>query len=418
MKNITYYINDFGDIECEIKENGKKRVTTDFETVESGLIYTSGLKYCTVTELKDKVFFTNKSFTLRIHDYDRIMNEVDIQIYENFQKKIEQTRNKVNLQKMAKLVVAGGMILTSLAGIAEIASESIHNASTTASAATMTSGFEPIEIVDIAEPKTYEVSYNNRDEEDYVEDEIIEEEPAVEQTAEQAYPDPVITSDNRIYIPDGVRQTGICRDYTCYTTFFNRWNNGTNQRLVADIWDAQGRPSDRGIATINGRYLVAMTVSFGTVGDYVDVVLEDGTVIPCILADAKSPNDSNCTPYGHIKGNGGVSSLEFESIERGQDTIDTNGWQGQAILYAQLYPGMTILNPIEAEEDLSDYEFSDEMLEIVTNELENELDDELAIMTESEEPEPVVIEDELNIEELLDQEPVPEEQEEVVRGRH
>ena len=60
--NVTYYINDSGDIECEIKENGKKRVTTDFETVESGLIYNSGLNYCTVTELKNKVVLTYKSF--------------------------------------------------------------------------------------------------------------------------------------------------------------------------------------------------------------------------------------------------------------------------------------------------------------------------------------------------------------------
>ena len=417
---ITYCINKFGDIECEIKENGKKRVTTDFETVESGLIYNSGLKYCTVTELKNKVVLTNKSFVVRIEDYDEIMNEVDSQIYDNFQQMIEKTRNKVNLNKIAKMLVVGGMVLTTAAGISEIVRETIENRRTEKATLLQTEWFEPAEIVEIEEPKTYAVSYNNRDNEEYVEDSVVEE-PQIEesQIAEQStssYPTPVITADNKIYI-NGVRQTGICRDYTCYTKFFSRWNNGTNQRLVADIWDGQGRPSDRGIATIDGRYLVAMTVTFGQVGDYVDVILEDGTVIPCILADAKSPNDANCNAYGHEKGSHGTSMVEFESIENVQESIDISGWQGLSVSQVQLYPGMSILNPITAEDDLTDYEYSDEAIDIIIDELENELDDELATLLENQDPEPVLIEDELIPEDELTNPEVQEENPEPVRTR-
>ncbi len=409
---ITYRINKLGDIECEIKENGKKCVTTDFETVESGLIYNSGLKYCIVTELDNQVVLENKSFVVKIKNYNEIMNEVDSQIYDNFQRMIEKTRNKVNLNKFARMLVVGGMVLTTAAGISEIVRETIENRRAETATLLQTEWFEPVEIVEIEEPEvTSTVSYNNRDNEEYVEDSLVEqpqiEKPQIAEQSTSSYPTPVITADNRIYI-NGVRQTGICRDYTCYTNFYSRWNNGTNQRLVANIWDEQGRPSDRGIATIDDRYLVAMTVTFGRVGDYVDVILEDGTVIPCILADVKSPNDANCNAYGHEKGRRGTSMVEFESIENVQESIDISGWQGLSVAQVQLYLGMSILNPITAEDDLTDYEYSDEAIDIIIDELENELDEELATLLENRDPEPVLIEDELTNPEVQEenQEPV------------
>ena len=64
---------------------------------------------------------------------------------------------------------------------------------------------------------------------------------------------------------------------------------------------------------VNGQdhYLVATAPTLGTVGDSVNVNLENGQTIPCVIADAKSTGDSNYTTYGHGTG-GGVNILEFE----------------------------------------------------------------------------------------------------------
>ena len=48
------------------------------------------------------------------------------------------------------------------------------------------------------------------------------------------------------------------------------------QRRVADIWNAKGRASDHGIATIDGYYLVAVGSYFGSCGDLISFTLEGG----------------------------------------------------------------------------------------------------------------------------------------------
>ena len=42
---------------------------------------------------------------------------------------------------------------------------------------------------------------------------------------------------------------------------------------------------EEGFAKIGDRYVVATTTTFGNVGDYIDVKLEDGTVIKCVIGD-------------------------------------------------------------------------------------------------------------------------------------
>lgn len=45
-----------------------------------------------------------------------------------------------------------------------------------------------------------------------------------------------------------------------------------------------------GIRQVNGRYCVAIgTFSNASIGSYIDVILENGTVIPCIVGDFKAP---------------------------------------------------------------------------------------------------------------------------------
>ena len=101
------------------------------------------------------------------------------------------------------------------------------------------------------------------------------------------------------------------------------WAEGTNQRKVADIWKAQGSKFKNGIAVIQvevddgkggkkieERYLVAVTTKFGQPGDCIDVTLEDGTVIPCIIGDSKGSDAGS--EWGHNLSGGKVNVLEFE----------------------------------------------------------------------------------------------------------
>lgn len=67
-------------------------------------------------------------------------------------------------------------------------------------------------------------------------------------------------------------------------------------------WEEAGRQSSDSIPTIDGRYLIACTSTFGQVGDKIDFYLDDGTVIPCIMFDTKNQNDPGCTQWGHDDG--------------------------------------------------------------------------------------------------------------------
>lgn len=49
-----------------------------------------------------------------------------------------------------------------------------------------------------------------------------------------------------------------------------------------------------GIRQINGRFCIAVGSAYTTqIGQYIDLVLQDGTIIPCILGDCKANNDTN-----------------------------------------------------------------------------------------------------------------------------
>lgn len=87
------------------------------------------------------------------------------------------------------------------------------------------------------------------------------------------------------------------------------WAAGTSQAAVHSKWSLAGAKYDDDIATYNGRYLIACTTTYGRVGDKVDFTLSDGTVIKCVIADAKNPNDQGCNKWGHSNGQ---NVIEFE----------------------------------------------------------------------------------------------------------
>ena len=137
-------------------------------------------------------------------------------------------------------------------------------------------------------------------------------------------------SGTTINIPSSVPQTGITGNYTCYPQFYGRWNAGTTQRRISEIWGQKGKTgSPENIATIDGYYLIAVTQKFGQVGDIVCVVLANGTRINCMIADEKNPGDSNYTEWGHDLGGGKADVIEWESMVHGFPNVDK--WRGQRV---------------------------------------------------------------------------------------
>lgn len=137
-------------------------------------------------------------------------------------------------------------------------------------------------------------------------------------------------SGTTVNIPSSVPQTGITGNYTCYPQFYGRWNAGTTQRRVSEIWGQKGKAgSPENIATIDSYYLIAVTQKFGQVGDVVCVVLANGTRINCMIADEKDPGDSNYTEWGHDLGGGKADVIEWESMVYGFPNVDK--WRGQRV---------------------------------------------------------------------------------------
>ena len=65
---------------------------------------------------------------------------------------------------------------------------------------------------------------------------------------------------------------------------------------------------EEGFGKIGDRYVIACTTTFGNVGDFIDVYMEDGTVLKCVIGDIKSQGDPGCTKWGH---NNGDCIIEF-----------------------------------------------------------------------------------------------------------
>ena len=135
-----------------------------------------------------------------------------------------------------------------------------------------------------------------------------------------------------VSVPGSVPQTGIIADYTNYSYFYTRWNSGTDQRRVADLWASEGRKSKQGIATLGGYYLVAVRPKFGACGDVIAVVLEGGERINCIIADVKGSDATS--EWGHVF-SGKVSLVEFESIGNSDSNtgaqLDISAWKGKKV---------------------------------------------------------------------------------------
>lgn len=91
-------------------------------------------------------------------------------------------------------------------------------------------------------------------------------------------------------------------------------DSSTGQYKVHEAWKAAGAKYDKHVAVLNGRYLVAVKTVFGESGTYIDVTLENGTVIPAIVGDSKGMENSaigNDAKYVH----GGINGAAYCPVE-------------------------------------------------------------------------------------------------------
>ena len=102
-------------------------------------------------------------------------------------------------------------------------------------------------------------------------------------------------SGTAVALPGGLGNEHSYMGWQCIT---DRSSNQYRLRETAGMnFDKEG------FARIGDRYVVATTTTFGNVGDYIDVVQSDGTIIKCIIGDIKNQNDAGCNKWGHSNGN-------------------------------------------------------------------------------------------------------------------
>lgn len=112
--------------------------------------------------------------------------------------------------------------------------------------------------------------------------------------------------------------------YTLPSGLGNRFSYMAWQMIKANspqltLKNAAGMNFDEeGFGKIGDRYVVATTTTFGEVGDYIDVVQADGSVLKCIIGDIKKPTDPGCNKWGHRNGQ---NVIEF--------VVDGKSWYGK-----------------------------------------------------------------------------------------
>ena len=77
----------------------------------------------------------------------------------------------------------------------------------------------------------------------------------------------------------------------------------------------QAYTGDNGIAVVDGRYCVAMATYYGIeVGQYFDLILENGNVIPCVMCDVKSDAHTDTATHSYTVSNKCGSEFVIASV--------------------------------------------------------------------------------------------------------
>ena len=99
----------------------------------------------------------------------------------------------------------------------------------------------------------------------------------------------------------------------------------------------QATTDENGLRMVNGRYCIALGSYYSTnVGQYIDVVLENGTVIPCIVGDCKQDRHTN---ENHSVGADGgaiefiveTHKLNSEARKQGDVSFSLDNWNSNVV---------------------------------------------------------------------------------------
>ena len=97
-----------------------------------------------------------------------------------------------------------------------------------------------------------------------------------------------------IIVPEGLGTERTYMGWQCIT------DTSSNQYKLRE--EAGMTFDDLGYGKIGDRYVVAMTSTYGNVGDYVDIYRSDGSVLHAIIGDIKNQNDAGANKWGHKNG--------------------------------------------------------------------------------------------------------------------
>ena len=168
---------------------------------------------------------------------------------------------------------------------------------------------EPVEETPIVEETPVEEAT-----EDIVEESNMPYEP-VESAGEVLYSDKPNNVPNGQGVCDSAKRTYM--DYRLVTA-----TNTNNYRVLNS--DDSYTDSNTGIRMNNNQICVAVGSYYGLPGDYIDIVLEDGTVVEAIVADGKADEDTDPTNR-YQKYDGSVVEL----------VVDTNVYNPNNSTYLQ-----------------------------------------------------------------------------------
>ena len=148
----------------------------------------------------------------------------------------------------------------------------------------------------------------------------------------QQYPHETIEMASVLTAPQSqvMSWTGYCADGWWFAD--RTWPTdilaGSGQERVHDAWNAAGSVFTNHVATLDGRYLVAVKPALGVAGQYIDITLENGTVIPAIVADTKGNENYGAADFKYVHSDGSIIELEVDAdygIEKSTGDVKSSG---------------------------------------------------------------------------------------------
>lgn len=118
---------------------------------------------------------------------------------------------------------------------------------------------------------------------------------------------------------------GLGKYYT-----YERWDRSDwiyNQKKLCDFSQSRNDRSydSDGFGKIGNRFVIAMTSTFGAIGDYVDVYCSDGRVINAVIGDEKDQTTAHGTPANKWGHENGQNIVEWMTNRKLEDNPKSNG---------------------------------------------------------------------------------------------